>query len=117
MKTECRSLLCLMIMPGRIWVAGIDIAGNKLLQKMRVAQLAEAGQATFSVAQIPSHQGRKSYFTLRPRERKPSQSCIHRKGTTFCALGWSRRHPRGGLELQLARYRSGADGPRVFSAI
>src|SRR5580658_2153612 len=26
LNTECRSLLCLMIMPGRIWVAGIDIA-------------------------------------------------------------------------------------------
>src|SRR5215469_3009102 len=26
LKTECRSLLCLMIMPGRSWVAGIDIA-------------------------------------------------------------------------------------------
>src|SRR5271155_2469988 len=24
-KTECRSLLCLMIMPGRSWVAGIDM--------------------------------------------------------------------------------------------
>src|SRR5438105_15724340 len=31
LKTECRSLLCLMIMPGRIWVAGIDIAGLHLL--------------------------------------------------------------------------------------
>src|ERR1700756_5685810 len=26
LKTECRSLLCLMIMPGRSWVAGIAIA-------------------------------------------------------------------------------------------
>src|SRR5262245_550416 len=26
LNTECRSLLCLMIMPGRSWVAGIDIA-------------------------------------------------------------------------------------------
>src|SRR5580698_6419752 len=26
LKTECKSLLCLMIMPGRSWVAGIDIA-------------------------------------------------------------------------------------------
>src|SRR5205823_9457961 len=25
LKTECRSLLCLMIMPGRSWVAGIAI--------------------------------------------------------------------------------------------
>src|ERR1700758_4448358 len=28
LKTECRSLLCLMIMPGRSCVAGIDIARN-----------------------------------------------------------------------------------------
>src|ERR1700688_4848058 len=26
LKTECRSLLCLMIMPGRSWVAGMAIA-------------------------------------------------------------------------------------------
>src|ERR1700733_2372802 len=25
LNTECRSLLCLMIIPGRSWVAGIDI--------------------------------------------------------------------------------------------
>src|ERR1035441_4411620 len=31
LNTECRSLLCLMIMPGRSWVAGIDIAGLHLL--------------------------------------------------------------------------------------
>src|SRR5216683_8006225 len=31
LKTECRSLLCLMIMPGRSWVAGIDIAEIALL--------------------------------------------------------------------------------------
>src|SRR5258706_15983552 len=31
LNTECRSLLCLMIMPGRSWVAGIDIARLHLL--------------------------------------------------------------------------------------
>src|SRR5215470_5256064 len=31
LNTECRSLLCLMIMPGRSWVAGIAIAGLHLL--------------------------------------------------------------------------------------
>jgi hypothetical protein len=71
-----------MIMPGRIWVAGIDIARNNLLQKMQFAELAEGGQATFSVAQRP-----KIYFTPTPSERKPSQSCIHRKGAIFVALG------------------------------
>src|ERR1700746_2459458 len=30
-NTECKSLLCLMIMPGRSWVAGIDIAVLHLL--------------------------------------------------------------------------------------
>src|SRR5215468_8087506 len=27
-NTECKSLLCLMIMPGRSWVAGIDMRVN-----------------------------------------------------------------------------------------
>src|SRR5579864_2197257 len=35
LKTECRSLLCLMIMPGRSWVAGIDMAGVALLADLR----------------------------------------------------------------------------------
>src|SRR5579862_7163450 len=37
LKTECRSLLCLMIMPGRSWVAGIAIAGSDLLADLRPA--------------------------------------------------------------------------------
>src|SRR5438270_2236752 len=36
LNTECRSLLCLMIMPGRSWVAGIDIAEENLLTKFRL---------------------------------------------------------------------------------
>src|SRR5450759_5896654 len=35
LNTECNSLLCLMIMPGRSWVAGIDIAGLHLLHSAR----------------------------------------------------------------------------------
>src|SRR5579859_3195650 len=35
LNTECKSLLCLMIMPGRSWVAGIDIAGLHLLHFAR----------------------------------------------------------------------------------
>src|SRR5208283_762180 len=35
LNTECKSLLCLMIMPGRSWVAGIDIAGLHLLHSAR----------------------------------------------------------------------------------
>jgi hypothetical protein len=72
-------------------VAGIDIAWNNLL-RMR-AQFAEPaeelvlsapkdGQATFSAAQGPKiilHSG--------PQEKKPSQSGIHRKETTFVAAG------------------------------
>src|SRR4029077_13595910 len=91
LKTECRSLLCLMIMPGRSWVAGIDIAWNNLLRmRAQFAELAEElvlsapkdGQATFSAAQGP-----KTYFTLRLPERKPSPSGTHRKATTFVAAG------------------------------
>jgi hypothetical protein len=41
-----------MIMPGRNWVAGIDIVSEKLLQnKSCLLSLAEGGQATFSAAQ------------------------------------------------------------------
>src|SRR6202035_672415 len=76
---------------------------------MRFAEPAEGGQATFSAAQ-----GLKTYFTLRPRARKPSQSCTHRKRTTFVAPGEMRAHPCGGLELQLARYCSGAKVCPVF---
>src|SRR5271170_7075646 len=35
LNTECKSLLCLMIMPGRSWVAGIDIARLHLLHSAR----------------------------------------------------------------------------------
>src|SRR5271165_3766048 len=35
LNTECKSLLCLMIMPGRSWVAGIDIAGLHHLRSAR----------------------------------------------------------------------------------
>src|ERR1700727_1168793 len=59
LNTECRSLLCLMIMPGRSWVAGIDIAGNYLLRNDAFAEPAEGGQATVSAALWL-----KSHFTL-----------------------------------------------------
>src|SRR5262245_27027429 len=41
LNTECRSLLCLMIMPGRSWVAGIDIAAQTLLKKMAIDEPGE----------------------------------------------------------------------------
>src|SRR5690348_392606 len=43
LNTKCRSLLCLMIIPGRSWVAGIDICGNALLLGF-AACLSEASQ-------------------------------------------------------------------------
>src|ERR1700685_415823 len=48
LKTECRSLLCLMIMPGRICVAGIDIVRNHLLQnKCGLLSWRKAGRPHF----------------------------------------------------------------------
>jgi hypothetical protein len=41
-----------MIMPGRSWVAGIDIATNYLLQIKSGLLLAEGGPATFSTTRI-----------------------------------------------------------------
>src|SRR5580700_10703459 len=48
LKTECRSSLCLMIMPGRSWVAGIDIAGLNLLTIFQ--ELLRAGREALSAA-------------------------------------------------------------------
>src|SRR2546426_9942540 len=52
LKTECRSLLCLMIMPGRSWVAGIAIAkkisfecGERVSER-RVGATVSAGHGT-----------------------------------------------------------------------
>src|SRR5215471_10838104 len=44
LNTECRSLLCLMIMPGRSWVAGIDIAAYSLLRRLRSIEPANGGE-------------------------------------------------------------------------
>src|SRR5437588_12897987 len=43
LKTECRSLLCLMIMPGRSWVAGMAIA--ELLSLVALAKRLYLGLA------------------------------------------------------------------------
>src|SRR5271156_1597686 len=48
LKTECKSLLCLMIMPGRSWVAGIDIAGLNLLTILQ--ELLRAGREALPAA-------------------------------------------------------------------
>src|SRR6478609_326437 len=60
LNTECRSLLCLMIMPGRSWVAGIAIAGNSPYEFMAVRQSAEAGSRS-SAARGPKH----LFYTVR----------------------------------------------------
>src|SRR5271157_194598 len=57
LNTECRSLLCLMIMPGRSWVAGIDIAGIHLLLSSRNSR--QRGR----VAGLPPLTGAIVYFT------------------------------------------------------
>jgi hypothetical protein len=46
LNTECKSLLCLMIMPGRSWVAGIDIAVLHLLQSAGILD-SGAGRSGF----------------------------------------------------------------------
>src|SRR5882672_5249042 len=59
LKTECRSLLCLMIMPGRSCVAGIDIG-----QDSPCTIAVEAGGRR-GEPQVPPPQGLKRYFTRR----------------------------------------------------
>src|ERR1700757_3191062 len=80
LKTECRSLLCLMIMPGRSWVAGIDIARKTLLECDCGLTPAEGGQPTISAAT----RAKVLFYTqLRPK-RKPSLRPIHRR-----QAGWA----------------------------
>src|SRR5271168_1017845 len=55
LKTECRSLLCLMIMPGRSWVAGIAIAGT-------ISFLMAAGWRTRAGHFFHQTQGSKALF-------------------------------------------------------
>src|SRR5579864_6297994 len=59
LKTECRSLLCLMIMPGRSWVAGIDIAEKLSLYDCGCEAGGRRGRP-----QIPPQRRLKDYFTL-----------------------------------------------------
>src|SRR5271166_4133661 len=83
-KTECRSLLCLMIMPGRSCVAGIDIA-EKLSCKMAVfAEPAERacperaeGRAR---PQVPPLRWQNFILHSGAGERKPSRKRTHRTG-------------------------------------
>src|ERR1700751_4938433 len=57
LNTECRSLLCLMIMPGRSWVAGIAIADEISLGLDGLVGRRKAGD--FVVA---THGDRTAYF-------------------------------------------------------
>src|SRR6266567_8334322 len=59
LKTECRSLLCLMIMPGRSWVAGIDIG-----EKLSLCDCGLQSRRKTGRLQDPPPRGRKRYFTL-----------------------------------------------------
>src|SRR4029077_2551216 len=59
LNTECRSLLCLMIMPGRSWVAGIDIAAKPLLKKIAFDEASEWRDKP----QLRRTQESKPYFT------------------------------------------------------
>src|SRR5437667_12153661 len=59
LNTECRSLLCLMIMPGRSWVAGIDIAAQTLLKKIAFDETSEWRDKP----QLRRTQESKTYFT------------------------------------------------------
>src|SRR5882762_2644080 len=59
LNTECRSLLCLMIMPGRSWVAGIDIGAQTLLKKIAFDETSEWRDRP----QLRRIQESKPYFT------------------------------------------------------
>src|SRR5208282_712166 len=72
LNTECKSLLCLMIMPGRSWVAGIDIARLHLLHSARnsgqrgrsgVPDWPAFGQLEWRSPGLPPHVGLTPHFT------------------------------------------------------
>src|SRR5215467_3399611 len=74
LKTECRSSLCLMIMPGRSWVAGIAIAGLHLLLSHKEIFWAAQRETRSTAARRVT-----SYFTYRNRclaisAQKPSHN-------------------------------------------
>jgi hypothetical protein len=99
-NTECRSLLCLMIMPGRIWVAGIDIAWRNLLQKARFAEPAEGGQATFSAAVRTEN----LFYTHVPRKGNLPQPALIEEGPHLLPQTRLFGLPQGSLELLLLGY-------------
>src|SRR5262245_28863868 len=72
LNTECKSLLCLMIMPGRIWVAGIDIVLN-LLEKLHLRSWRKDGAGH----NFRRHEGLKDYFTRTSTGREPFPPWIH----------------------------------------
>src|SRR5229473_1986084 len=101
LNTECRSLLCLMIMPGRIWVAGIDIARNNLLQNnCGLLSWRKAGRPHF-----PPHKGRKVILHSGHWKGNLPKAAFIVKGPHSLLLGCLAATLRRGIELQLARYR------------
>src|SRR3954465_80513 len=76
LNTECRSLLCLMIIPGRSWVAGIDIGRALSLYDCGTAP-AEGGQAKSSAAT----KAKTLFYTELRRKRTLPASGTHRTQT------------------------------------
>src|SRR5512146_2986638 len=72
LNTECRSLLCLMIMPGRSWVAGIDIVRKLSLYDCSATPAEEGGRATSSAA----HEGKALFYTHLQRKGKHTVSFV-----------------------------------------
>src|SRR5580700_10397636 len=104
LNTECRSLLCLMIMPGRIWVAGIDIACNNLLKISAVCRR-KAGRPHF-----PPHKGRKVILHSGHRKGNLPEVALIISGPLRRAWVGLAAQPCRGLELRLAGYCSRAEG-------
>src|SRR5580693_4714536 len=98
LNTECRSLLCLMIMPGRIWVAGIDIACNNLLKISAVCRR-KAGRPHF-----PPHKGRKVILHSGGRKGNLPEAAFIVRGPHSLPLDSLRANGCGGLESFLAGY-------------
>src|SRR5579864_5375319 len=103
LNTECRSLLCLMIMPGRSWVAGIDIASDSLLEKFTLDWTGERRASTDS----PARGSNALFYTGLTIIGRSSRSCrwllpatLHpRRGGFGAAFQWLHHRPRRSLQI------------------
>src|SRR6185437_4340246 len=86
LNTACRSLLCLMTMPGRIWVAGIDMRGNYSLPEI-VERLANTAAMKCRRRELPNTLvytmdgkvvNRWSLWLARPSPRNPGLEKVAR---------------------------------------